>query len=282
MKQITVIFFVALLYGCSQDMKNPDNFSEYLFKNLVNQNTEEVQNLYLSEKDKDRVTDTLLNGFFNVTLNDSNYKKEYLVRQEKEIKEWYKIAIDKGITSRNVSYLRTEFDTIESKERTSYNLKIFFLLNKKENYFLVSDIDKMKDGWTIYGIEPPTTIEEEKKRIENLPYKPFGLYFTSWNWLTKSTSITSFSEFFVTLSNATGNDFERIKYRVSIYVTKNGNREEVFSKILERNEKIYNGDVVRFEVYELRDFYAGVNVSNKNNFECIAEIIDAKPRPANK
>lgn len=282
MKKITSIFLIALLYGCSKDMKNPDNFSEYLFDNLVNQKTENVQSLYLSEKDKERVTDTLLNGFFNNAITDSDYKKEYLERQEKEIKDWYKIAIDKGITSKNTSYLRTEIDTIESGERNSYNLKIFFLLNNKENYFIATDIDKMKDGWTIYGIEPPTTIEDEKKRVENLPYKPFGLYFTSWNWQYKYASITSFSEFFVTLSNQTGNDFERIKYRVTIYDTKNGNRTQVFSKILERNEKIYNGDVVRFEVNELRDFYVGVDVSNKNNFECDAEIVDAKPRPTNQ
>lgn len=282
MKNITSIFLIVLLYGCSKDMKNPENFSEYLFNNLVNLKTENVQSLYLSEKDKERVTDTLLNGFFNNVITDGDYKKEYIERQEKEIKEWYKIAIDKGITSKNASYLRTEIDTIESGESSSYNLKIFFLLNKKENYFLATDIYKMKDGWTIYGIEPPTTIEDEKKLLENLPYKPFGLYFKGWNWQYNYASITSFSEFFVTLSNQTGNDFEKIKYRVTIYDTKNGNRIQVFSKILERNEKIYHGDIVRFEINELRDFYVGVDVSNKNNFECDAEIVDAKPRPTNQ
>lgn len=281
MRKLIYIFLIAFLYGCTKDMKNTDNFSEYLFDNLVNQNTEKIQGLYLSEKDKGRVTDTLLNGFFNNVITDNELKKEYLERQNKEIKEWYKIAIDKGITSKNSTYLRTEVDTIESSEGNTFNLKIFFLLDKKENYFLATDIDKMKDGWTIYGIEPPTTIEDENKRIENLPYKPLGLYFTSWNWQYKYASITTFSEFFVTLSNQSGNDFERIKYRVTIYDTKNGYRTQVFSKILERNEKIYSGDVVRFEVNELRDFYVGVDVSNKNNFECNAEIIDAKPRPTN-
>lgn len=282
MKNLTYIFLIALLYGCTKDLKNPDNFSEYLFDNLINQNTEKVQSLFLSEKDKERVTDTLLNGFFNIMLTDSEFKKNYVERQEKEIKEWYKIAIDKGGISKNSSYLRTEIDTIESFDRNTYNLKIFFILDKKENYFLATDIDKMKDGWTIYGLQSPTTIEDEKKRIENIPYKPFSLYFTSWNWQYKYASITSFSEFFVTLSNQTGNDFERIKYRVTIYDTKNGNRTQVFSKILERNEKIYNGDVVRFEVNELRGFYVGVDVSNKINFECKAEIVDAKPRPTNQ
>jgi len=253
-----------------------------LFENLVNQNTEKVQSLYLSEKDKERVVDTLLNDFFQNAITDKEFKKEYLVKQEKEIKECYKIAIDKGITSKNSSYLRAEIDTIKSFDRNTYNLKIFFLLDKKENYFVATDIDKMKDGWTIYGIETPTTIDDEKKRIESLPYKPFSLYFTSWNWQYKYASITSFSEFFVTLSNQSGDDFERIKYRVTIYDTKNGNRTQVFSKILERNEKIYNGDVVRFEVNELRDFYVGVDVSNKNNFECNAEVVDAKPRPTNQ
>ncbi|MEI6881595.1 MAG: hypothetical protein WCK82_09715 [Bacteroidota bacterium] len=282
MKNLTYILFIALLYGCTKDLKNPDNFSEHLFENLVNQNTEKVKSLYLSEKDKERVVDTLLNGFFQNAITDKEFKKEYLVKQEKEIKEWYKIAIDKGITSKNSSYLRAEIDTIKSFDRNTYNLKIFFLLDKKENYFIATDIDKMKDGWTIYGIETPTTVEDEKKRIENLPYKPFGLYFTSWNWQYKYASINSFSEFFVTLSNQSGNDFERIKYRVTIYDTKNGGRTQVFSKILERNEKIYNGDVVRFEVNELRDFYVGVDVSNKNNFECNAEVVDAKPRPTNQ
>jgi hypothetical protein len=277
MKNLTCIFFIALLYGCTKDLKNPDNFSEHLFENLVNQNTEKVQSLYLSEKDKERIVDTFLNGFFKNTITDKEFKKKYLERQEKEIKEWYKIAIDKGITTKNSSYLRTEIDTIKS-----YNLKIFFLLDKKENYFRATGIDKMKDGWTFFKIETPTTIEDEKKRIDNLPYKPFGLDFTSWNWQYKYASITSFSEYFVTLSNQSDNDFERIKYRVTIYDKKDGGRTQVFSKILERNEKIYNGDIVRFEVNELRDFYVGVDVSNKNNFECNAEVLDAKPRPTNE
>lgn len=281
MKKLNYIFLIAFLSGCTRDMKNADKFSEYLFENLVNQNTEKVKSLYLSEKDKGRVTDTLLNEFFNNAIIDEKFKKEYSERQDKEIKEWYKIAIDKGITTKNTTYLRAEIDTIESAERNTYNLKIFFLLNKKENYFLATDIDKMKNGWTIFGIEPTTTIEDEKKRIENLPYEPYGLYFNSWNWEYKYASINTFSKFFVTLSNQSGNDFERIKYRVTIYDTKKGNKTQIFSKIFERNEKIYNGDVVRFEVYDLRNFYVGIDVSNKNNFKCDAEIVDAKPRPPN-
>lgn len=278
MKYLICFFFVASLYGCKKDLKNPENFSELLFENLVNQNTEKVTTLYLSEKDKERVVDTLLNNFFKNVITDKNFKSEYLERQKKEIREWYKVAINKGITSKNTSYLRTEIDTIKSFEKNTYNLKIFFLLDKKENYFLATDIDKMSDGWTVFGIEPPTTIQDEKIRLESIPNKPLGLYFTSSNWRYKYSSINSFSEFYVTLSNQSGSDFERIKYRITIDDTKNGNRIQVFSKIFERNEKIYDGDVVRFEVNELKDFYVGVDVSNNDNFECKAEIVDAKPK----
>lgn len=280
MKNLIYFFFIVFLYGCTNDFKNPDSLSEHLFENLLKQNTVKVQSLFLSEKDKERVTDTLLNDFFKNVITDKEFEKKYFERQEKEIKEWYKIAIEKGITPKNSSYLRTEIDTIKSSERIAYNFKIFFLLNKKENYFLVTNIDKMKDGWTIYGIESPTTIEDEKNRLENLPYIPYSVYFTTWNWHYEYATITSFSDFFLTLANYSGYDFDRIKYRIEIHDEKNNTK--VFSRILERNEKIYNEDVVRFEVKELRDFYVGVDVSNKNNFWCNVKIVDAKPRPTDK
>lgn len=274
------ISFLFLLFGCSVDKTDPNKFGALLLDDLVLKKTDAIKAYYLDEKDKNRALDTALNYFFNVRLKDSAYVQEYLKRQNKEIKEWYKVAVDKEITSDNVSFLRTELDSTTSfLNYKSYSFKIFFLINNKEHFFVVDDIDKMKDGWTIYSISPPTNELEEKRRLESIPYRPFGLRFTTCNWQYKGYSPTSFTNFYVTLSNKTGNDFDYVKFRISLSIQKNGNKEIVFSKTFERHEKIYDQDVINFEIIELKDFYIGVNVNNQDNFDWDGEIIDAKPRP---
>jgi len=282
MKKLIFLYFLAqiLLLACSIDERDPNKFGELLFENLVSRKTDDIKALYLNDDDKNRVTDTLLNHFFNVRLKDTFFIRMYNARQEEEIKEWYKVAIDKEITKKNVSFLRTELDSSTSSYNTPIlNFKIYFLLNNKEHFFTAEDIDRMKDGWTIYGITPPTNASEEKKRLENQPYKPFGLWFTNCNWKYSNYALTTFSNFYVTLSNNTGHDFDYIKFRVSLKTNKNGYEETVFSKTLERREKIYDKDVVKFEIEELRGFYIGVNINNEKNFDWDSEILDAKPRP---
>ena len=118
-----------------------------------------------------------------------------------------------------------------------------------------------------------------KEELAKQPYTPWGLDFTYANWNYEYSSIKSFSDFHVTLKNDTENQFDYIKYSVTIYTSKYGKRDEVFSRTFERFEKIYPGDVVRFEIPDLRDYYIGVDISNKDNFSWNATIKDAKPRP---
>ena len=133
---------------------------------------------------------------------------------------------------------------------------------------------------------PPTNraevekLKKEKREKEaKEPYRPNGLYSTSGNWEYKYASPKTFSNFFITLKNTTSYNFKKVKFRVTIYKNESFGETEVFSKVIEKTETIYSGDVVRFEIFELRDFYVGINITDKDNFSFRAEIIDAKPRP---
>jgi hypothetical protein len=111
------------------------------------------------------------------------------------------------------------------------------------------------------------------------PNTPLNLRFTSASWNYKYAGIKSFSYFYVTLKNGTEDDFNYIKYSVTIYKKENGYKEEVFSRTYESHEKIFSGDIVRFEITDLKDYYIGVDISNNDNFEFDAVIKDAKLRP---
>jgi hypothetical protein len=275
-KHILLLLFITTLLSCNKDLKEANNFGEYLFHNLIDRSTDEILQLYISEKDTSKITDTSFISILRDSYKDSAFIKEYENSKEVEIKEWYKVAIDKGITKTNTSYLRTEIDTTNNG---STDFKLFFLLNNKEYFFIAPFVQKMKDGWKITGITPPTNTEEEQQRMEQLPYKPYSLNFTHANWVYKNVSVNVFHRFYLTISNGTSNDFDRIRYKVTISQTmKDGTKNLIFSKTIERNEKIYAGDIVPFEVLELRNLYVGSDIS-KGNFDWEAEVIDAKPRP---
>ena len=219
-------------------------------------------------------------------FQDSTDIIEFGAKIEDEINEWKTKAKTTNIESADIEYLRTEFDTTEIRSWLYSEMKIFFLLNKKEYFFELSNVVKTSEGWIFYRITPFMTQEElaeikrKKREVEaKKPYTPYGISFTNSNWEYKYASPKTFTNFFVTLKNTTSNDFKRIKFRVTIYKNDGYPKTEVFSKIIEKNEPIYSGDVVRFEVFELRDFYTGVNITDKDNFDWNAVLIDAKPRP---
>jgi len=273
--RITLCVFVLLFVtSCSKNLSDPNDFGKYLFDNLISQRTDKIKELYLSEKDSNRLIDKNIQMVF--FMMEQNRKQDdyvnYIKRQDDEVSEWYNIAIKKGLTSMNTSFLRSKLDSCYLLDYKLLTLKIHFLHNDKEDYFLTWDVIKIKDGWAIRHLNTPTSEEE----MRQLPFTPQGLSFTNWNWRYKYQSIKTFSEFFITLSNKTGNDFDFIKYRVTI---SDSSGNPVFKKTYEKNEKIYNDNMTRFEVPDLKDFYVGVDVSIKDNFKCEVEVLDAKPRP---
>lgn len=285
---ITAIGIILFMTSCEQKRDTKENFGKYSLDLLQTENS--AQGIYLMPQDSVLTKDTLLIDWMR-SLKDSTKYAEYLDKQESQVKDWRKKAIDLDLKNRQVEFLRTELDTVEtlwSKRLWSKrkDLTVFFLIDKKEHFFVLRDVDSLNNKWTAYSLSEPTNKEEqeklelEKRKATALePYTPYGIYFTGCNWKYKYARPETFTNFYVTLKNSTSNTFKKLKFRVKIYKGEGYGRTEVFSKVIEKNETVYADDVVRFEIFELRDFYVGINITDKDNFSWDAEIVDAKPRP---
>ena len=283
LKSIIILGIVLFMISCGQKRDTKENFGKYSLDLLLSEKP--AQDIYLMPKDSAFTKDTVLIDWMK-SLKDSTKYVNYLDKQENEIKDWRKKAIDLNLKNRQVEFLRTELDTIKSYSLNRKDLTVYFLLDKKEHFFVLRDVDSLTNNWATYGLTIPTNKEEqaklelEKRKATALePYTPYFIYFTGCNWEYKYASPETFTNFFVTLKNSTSNTFKKLKFRVKIYKGEGYDRTEVFSKVIEKNETVYADDVVRFEIYELRDFYVGVNITDKNNFSWDAELVDAKPRP---
>jgi hypothetical protein len=116
-----------------------------------------------------------------------------------------------------------------------------------------------------------TEIQEDRQ-----PYQPYGLDITHANWHWKYARIKEFEDFTVTLTNKTTEDFKMVKYRLKVFVKENGGKTEVFSKSYEYYQRLNAGDIIRIPVYDLTQFYMGVDVSNDNNWTWTGYIEDSE------
>jgi hypothetical protein len=283
LRYTSIAGMIIFLLSCQQKKDTSENFGKYSLDLLLSEKP--ANDIYLMPKDSLLTKDSLIIIRMR-NLKDTITYNMYLKKQENQIKNWRKKAIDLNLKNRQVEFLRTELDTFETFWTVRKNLTVFFLLDKKEHYFVLKDVDSLKNEWATYGLSEPTNKEEQEKlELENRKrkalesYTPYGIYFTSCNWEYKYSRPEKFTNFFVTLKNTTPNTFKKLKFRVKIYKEEKYGKTEVFSKIIEKNETVYADDVVRFEVFELRDFYVGINITKKENFSWDAELIDAKPRP---
>lgn len=283
---ILIIAFLGLvvLNSCTKKRDTKDSLGKYSL-NILNSESN-ANTIYIMPSDSTITKDTTLIKWMRL-LKDSIKYDNYLQMQSGEIKQWRE-KISKLNPNKNgeIEFLRTELDSVKNWSSTSLNLNVFFLINKKEHFFKLIDVDSLDNKWSAYGINPPTNQaeveqleKEQRKREANKPYTPYGLYCSNGNWESKYARPETFSNFFVTIKNTTSNDFKKVKFRVTISKKKLYKKTEVFSKIIEKSESIYAGDVVRFEIYELRDFYVGIKITDKDNFDFDVDIIDAKPRP---
>ena len=119
-----------------------------------------------------------------------------------------------------------------------------------------------------------TSIPQDKE--ERIPYAPYGLDITYANWSWKYAAIKEFEDFTVTLTNKTSEDFKMVKYRIILSVIENGVKRKVFSKSYEYYQRLNIGDVVRIPIYDLSQFYMGVDVSKDNNWTWSGYVEDSE------
>ena len=290
-KLLFIISLSILIISCETNVKNetPLEFSQTLFEALQNNDFELAQKLLVEPKDFVLIDNERMKNKFRKNLGTDSLRKEYVSYVKEKFDKAYKEGEEMGIVWNKTTFHRFEFEEdFSERDSIDYLSKafIFFTYNSRDYKIKFKKTIKLGNQWKGFKLYTPIDIlkkeEEERKRKEELakkPYSPYGLGFNYANWNYKYKSIKSFSDFHVTLKNETENDFDYIKYSVTIYKYQNGDKQEMFSRTYERNDKLYAGDVVRFEVIDLRDFYLGVDISNENNFGWTTEIIDAKPRP---
>ena len=280
---IPIFSLLLLITSCEQKRDTKDGFGKYSLEVLLSEKP--AKKIYLMPNDSIITKNTTLINWMR-TFKDTTKLSEYLSKQEKEINDWRKKAIELNFKNKQVEFLRTELDTVKFIFSKRKDLTVYFLLDKKEHFFVLEDVDSLESKWTAHTLLTPTNKEEQEKiELERRkttsmePYTPSSIYFTGCNWEYKYARPKTFTNFYVTLKNSTSYNFEKVKFRVKIYKNSNYRKTEVFSKVIEKNEKIYTDDIVRFEIMELRDFYVGIDITNKDNFSWDAELVDAKPRP---
>jgi hypothetical protein len=200
----------------------------------------------------------------------------YFHYNNEEIAEWKDKAHKLGMNQENIKYLRVETDS-----NTFVNLKVYFLLDDKEHFFSMNNVDSLDGKWVTYYIGPPTNereVLEQRKNEAKMPYVPWGLYSTGSNWGWRSNEKKKFTNVWTTIKNNTDYDFHQIKFRITV-IDKTDFNSVLFSKVITKRETLSAGDVIRFEIIELRNFYTTFDISNDNNFDITVEIEDAKPKP---
>ena len=277
MKNTCCIILLLIASSCSPDLRDQNVFGKYIFENLISQRIDRVKEEYLSLKDSNRVLvkNIQMAIFFMEQKKKADEHLRYLKMQDDHIAQWIEVAYSKGFKSEDCSFLRTKLDSCFLRDYKMYTLKVYFSFKGIENYFLIWDVIKLKDGWVFRGINPPTSREEKEK----IPYKPDKLFFSSRNWTVNYFDHQILEKFSISLSNATGNDFEYIKFKVTLFDKTKIPFTPIFVKTYERNEKLYNDNMIRFEINELENFNTGIDCNNKDILGFSAEVIDVKPRP---
>ncbi len=274
------VLLPILLTTCMKKNQTKEEFAQEVLSRLML--GKDLSDFYIKPEDSIYTADTNLIKRLRKLAHDSLSLASYKNRKKNEAKYWREKAKKLKIKEKNYELMNVEIDSfIDWGDILNLNMVIYFLpyelhplVDSTQEHYFVLNVDSLKNGWKIYRISKPTNRLEQAK----MPYVPFwGLSVTRFSWTYKHRNSQSFETFKVTIKNTTGHDFKRVKFRLTIYDRKKN--EKVFSKIIEINEPIYNGDVAVFEVEELRDFYTGFYVRNKNNFDVDAQIVDAKPRP---
>jgi hypothetical protein len=119
-------------------------------------------------------------------------------------------------------------------------------------------------------------VKEDQKPIERKAYVPDGLYISA---ATYHYHINEFTDFSITLSNNTSENFKMVKYRVTLF-SRFGNtsdKHEVFSRSYEYLEKLYSGDMIPIRIHDLDGFSMDHDISNQTNWRWDAIIENSDP-----
>lgn len=281
-KIITTLILWTILTASCDNLKNdtPEETAKFILESLEGNNETKIKKLLINENDSLNTSDDKLRRQIHQLYSDTSASNRYRKGYLKGFHKTYQKGKEIGVDWSDVEFLRFDFemeDSEKKEEPESIEGKIIFNSNKTEFQLKVYEIIKFNEGWKNVQLGRFVDILKYRKELADTPYTPYGLSFTHCNW--KYVASNTFKNFFVTIKNGTQDNFDNLKFKVTISIKKLGSYSEVFSRTIEQNQNIYAGDILRFEIIELRDFYVGVNISDENNFLWNAEVIDARPHP---
>lgn len=247
MKKITILLIGFLAFSCQKeiDKRNPLSVAETLNKSLIKDDSLMLKDL-----------------FYKDMQDISNYTKSSLKSINKLLKKDIKNKYFDTLTNRvyNSKYIELNYD-IDNQYygvRAYYNLDSLGLINL-ENISLFNYSEICED-------------------FNKSPYKPYyGIEFKSLKW---RSNYSTFKSVGLQVKNYLGQDIDYIKFRLKIRQGKNSisSEDEIFNRTIEYNEKIYDGDLIYIEIIDLKDYYAGFNIT-KNSFNFDTELLEIRPKP---
>ena len=105
------------------------------------------------------------------------------------------------------------------------------------------------------------------------PYNPrLGVNFPQYTWAWEGSYLTRFSVFIRNVDVAL--DIDELKFKLILYV----DNEPIINRTFVCKEKIYSGDVIEYQIRELKGHFIPKPLT-KNNVTCSIEPIEAKPKP---
>lgn len=280
---VLLVILTCWLSSCISDKhETPEETAKLILNSLKENDIEKLSQLMIVESDSLTTSPVFrkeLHRFFTDTSDVNEYVTEFKDTFKEVIEEGKKV----GINWTDVEFKKFDFELTEPKDNKKFGVaevkgKIVFISNKREFHIRVEKIFKMDAVWKNVVLFKPVDIVAYREKLEAEPYQPIGLTFTRCDWEWNYTHDKSFKRFYVTIKNGSSENFDYVKYRITIHVVGSPSTE-VFSKTMELNEKILSGDVLRFEIIPLRDFYVGKDLTIKANFDWEADVLDAKPRP---
>jgi hypothetical protein len=278
----STIFFLLLssIFSCTQKIETIDQFGKYAFDKLLSE--DDVMDLFFHISDSSYITDQYQRDIIESYKDTIEYNKD-LQGFKYSVDDWREQAKKMNISKSNVKYLRSEKVIHDYGDDARPDvLIVYFLFEDKEHFFKLYVPLKLKNKWVVLLLSPPTNEElayEERLSEASAPNTPYDIKFSDVSWEYRYSDPRTFSKFFLTVENQTDYDYKRLKFKLTIYDSKEEPRNVIFSKTIEKKEMLSSGDVVRFEIYELRDFFVDVNLNKKHSFGWSAKLIDAKPRP---
>ena len=284
MKKLSVVILI-IIFSCSDDQapQTPEDFGKIIYSGFSEQDYNYIEPLEIVVEDTSQFYSGSLKNDFIQIFSDSTshllFKERY-----KAFRELLENGKQIGIDWKSIEYDKFEYESVYSK-KLEHNFivgKLYFKYLDRSYYIKVYTV-KLKNGWKNFKMHSVVDVKEENRRIEeeeNKPYFPRLMLFTNGNWEYKSKSKGTFKNFEITLKNFSKYDYDYIKFRFTLFEKKEDEyRRAIFSKVYERNQKIFSKDIVRFKIPDMVNFYAGFDISNDNNFDFEAEVLEAKPRP---